>query len=119
MSLSFKDVSLGIPKSDILGVTVALIHVAAQQLLAVWNGLRKDSKLDFENCLCRTPAAGHEAVFLYSKVMPHFWIEYRWYIRYIAMRWFSVQMPRDASEAFPRMIIDLEIQAGLHAPLSF
>ncbi len=26
-----KDVSLGIPKSDLLGVTVALIHVAAQR----------------------------------------------------------------------------------------
>ncbi len=30
MSVSVKDVSLGIPKSDLLGVTVALKHVAAQ-----------------------------------------------------------------------------------------
>ncbi len=30
-----KDVSLGIPKSDLLGVIVALIHVAAQRFLAV------------------------------------------------------------------------------------
>ncbi len=33
---TFKDMSLSIPKSDLLGVTVALIHVAAQQFLA-WN----------------------------------------------------------------------------------
>ncbi len=31
----FKDVPGGFPKSDLLGVTVALIHVAAQQFLAV------------------------------------------------------------------------------------
>ncbi len=30
----------GFPKSDLLGVTVALIHVAGQQFLAVWNGLK-------------------------------------------------------------------------------
>ena len=30
----FKDVQGGIPKSDLLGVTVALIHVAGQQFLA-------------------------------------------------------------------------------------
>ncbi len=32
--LSLKDVQGGIPKSDLLGVTVALIHVAGQQFLA-------------------------------------------------------------------------------------
>ena len=31
----FKDVPGGFPKSDLLGVTVALIHVAAQRCLAV------------------------------------------------------------------------------------
>ncbi len=31
----FKDVPGGFPKSDLLGVTVALIHVAAQRFLAV------------------------------------------------------------------------------------
>ena len=31
----FKDVPGGFPRSDLLGVTVALIHVAAQQFLAV------------------------------------------------------------------------------------
>ena len=41
--LVVKDVSLGIPKSDLLGVTMALIHVAAQQFLAVWNGLNHSS----------------------------------------------------------------------------
>ncbi len=30
-----KDVQGGIPKSDLLGVTVALIHVAGQRFLAV------------------------------------------------------------------------------------
>ena len=30
-----KDVPGGIPKSDLLGVTVALIHVAGQRFLAV------------------------------------------------------------------------------------
>ncbi len=29
----------GFPKSDLLGVTVALIHVVGQQFLAVGNGL--------------------------------------------------------------------------------
>ncbi len=29
---------MGIPKSDLLGVTVALIHVAGQRFLAVRNG---------------------------------------------------------------------------------
>ncbi len=33
--ITIKDLSLGIPKSDLLGVTVALIHVAAQEFLAV------------------------------------------------------------------------------------
>ncbi len=32
---TFKDVPGGFPKSDLLGVTVALIHVAAQRFLAV------------------------------------------------------------------------------------
>ncbi len=36
---SLKDVPGGFPKSDLLGVTVALIHVAAQRFLAVLNGL--------------------------------------------------------------------------------
>ncbi len=42
----FKDVSLGIPKSDLLGVTVAFIHGAAHRFLAVWKCLnhRRDSK---------------------------------------------------------------------------
>ena len=31
----FKDVPGGFPKSDLLGVTVALIHVVGQQFLAV------------------------------------------------------------------------------------
>ncbi len=35
----FKDVLMGIPKSDLLGVTVALIHVAGQRFLAVQNGV--------------------------------------------------------------------------------
>ncbi len=33
--VNFKDVPGGIPKSDLLGVTVALIHVAGQRCLAV------------------------------------------------------------------------------------
>ncbi len=33
--IDFKAVLMGIPKSDLLGVTVALIHVAAQQFFAV------------------------------------------------------------------------------------
>ncbi len=33
--IDFKDALMGIPKSDLLGVTVALIHVAAQQFFAV------------------------------------------------------------------------------------
>ncbi len=92
----------GFPKSDLLGVTVALIHVVGERFLAVWNGLNQQrySNLHFENCLCRTPATGHEAVFLYSKVVPHFWINYRWYIRYIAMSWLSTQMSRDAFSHF-------------------
>ncbi len=32
---SFKDVPGGFPKSDLLGVTVALVHVVGQQFLAV------------------------------------------------------------------------------------
>ncbi len=36
----FKDAP-GIPKSDLLGVTVALIHVAGQRFWAVWNGLNQ------------------------------------------------------------------------------
>ncbi len=32
---AFKDVPGGFPKSDLLGVTVALIHVAGQRFLAV------------------------------------------------------------------------------------
>ena len=36
LAISFKDVPGGFPKSDLLGVTVALIHVAAQRFLAVW-----------------------------------------------------------------------------------
>ena len=35
MSEHFKDVPGGFPKSDLLGVTVALIHVVGQQFLAV------------------------------------------------------------------------------------
>ncbi len=35
----FKDVLMGIPKSDVLGVTSALIRVTGQQFLAVSNGL--------------------------------------------------------------------------------
>ncbi len=34
-SLFVKDVPGGFPKSDLLGVTVALIHVVGQQFLAV------------------------------------------------------------------------------------
>ncbi len=66
---TFKDVPGGIPKSDLLGVTVARIHGAGQWFLAVWNGLyqRRYSNLNFENCLCRTTAAGHEAVFFVIK----------------------------------------------------
>ena len=30
-----KDVLMGIPKSDLLGVTMAVIHVAGQRLLAI------------------------------------------------------------------------------------
>ncbi len=43
----------GFPKSDLLSVTVALIHVAAQRFLAVWNGLnhRRDSKLNFAEAI--------------------------------------------------------------------
>ncbi len=36
-----KDVPGGIPKSDLLGVTLARIHVAGQWFLAVWNGLNQ------------------------------------------------------------------------------
>ena len=35
----FKDVLMGIPKIDLSGITVALIHEAGQWFLAVWNGL--------------------------------------------------------------------------------
>ena len=47
-----KDVPTSIPKSDLLGVIVALVHVAAQRFVAVRNGLNhtRDSKLNFENC---------------------------------------------------------------------
>ncbi len=38
---SVKDVQGGIPKSDLLDVNVALIHVAEQRFLAVWNGLNQ------------------------------------------------------------------------------
>ena len=31
----FKDVLMGIPKSDLLGVTMAVIHITRQQFLAV------------------------------------------------------------------------------------
>ncbi len=34
-NLTVKDVPGGFPKSDLLGVTVALIHVAGQRFLAV------------------------------------------------------------------------------------
>ncbi len=34
-NLKFKDMPGGFPKSDLLGVTVALIHVAAERSLAV------------------------------------------------------------------------------------
>ncbi len=63
-----KDVPTSIPKSDLLRVTMAVIHVAGQQFL-VWNGLNQVqySNLNFDNCLCRMPA-----VFLYSKAVPHF-----------------------------------------------
>ncbi len=33
--VSFKDVLMGIPNSDLLGVTMAVIHVAGQRFLAV------------------------------------------------------------------------------------
>ncbi len=39
--LLFKDVPGGFPKSDLLGVTVALIHVEGQRFLAVRNGLNQ------------------------------------------------------------------------------
>ncbi len=49
-----EDVLMGIRKSDLLEVTMAVIHIAGQRILAVWNGLnkRRYSNLDFENC-CR------------------------------------------------------------------
>ncbi len=37
-----KDVSVGIPKSDLLGVNVALIHVAAQQFLCYNSAMAKN-----------------------------------------------------------------------------
>ncbi len=37
-NLGIKDVQGGFPKSDLLGVTVAIIHVVGQQFLAVCNG---------------------------------------------------------------------------------
>ncbi len=40
-----KDVLVGIPKSYLLGVTVALIHMATQRFLAVWNGLNLRSSV--------------------------------------------------------------------------
>ena len=47
----FKDVLMGIPKSDLLGVTMAVIDVAGQQFSAVRNGLnqRRYSNLNSEN----------------------------------------------------------------------
>ncbi len=39
-SKCFKDVQVGIPKSDLLGISVALIHVAGQQFLAVYFSAR-------------------------------------------------------------------------------
>ncbi len=49
---------------------------------------------------------------------PHFWIDYRWYIRYIAMTWFSAQMPRDASWCFSQNVHRLGEPSRCACPLS-
>ncbi len=92
-----KDVPTSTPKSDLLGVTVALVHVAAQQFLAVRNGLNHTNWNLRIACVGRQLQA-MKLYFLYSKVVPHFWIDYRWYNQY--MRWFSAEMPRDAAWCF-------------------
>ena len=60
----FADVLMGIPKRDLLGMTVAVLKTAGYWFSAVWKGLiqRRYSNLNFRNWTHRPPAAGNKAV---------------------------------------------------------